>query len=268
MEDGAILKRLKKFIGGKDLDSLNLRDAKNYVFKKLGKVEKERVKVLLVALLNEQSETKKPNPFNQEQVLSEVLAELVGAKLMSRPQVVKSIWNYIKLHDLQDPSDRREILCDEKMFNVFKRKKMHMFKMNKLLSYHIQGKDEIASFGVVPEEDDEEVKDEKPKRKRSTKNRGSKSKALKTEDDEKKVSSFQKPIKISDSLAEFLGGGVRMAARTQVVKQLWAYIKEHDLQDPQDKRKIICDATLEGLMGQKEITSFSMNKYIQQHFLK
>ena len=33
----------------------------------------------------------------------------------------------------------------------------------------------------------------------------------------------------------------------QVVKALWAYIKENDLQDPSNKRKIILDEKLETL---------------------
>lgn len=34
-------------------------------------------------------------------------------------QVVSKMWKYIKEHDLQDPKDRRSILCDKKMQDVF-----------------------------------------------------------------------------------------------------------------------------------------------------
>lgn len=47
--------------------------------------------------------------------------------------MVKQIWVYIKAHDLQDPADKRQIMCDEKMQAVFKTDKVHMFTMNKLL---------------------------------------------------------------------------------------------------------------------------------------
>lgn len=53
---------------------------------------------------------------------------------LSRPQVVKKIWEYIKARDLQDQSDKRQILCDEKLQLVFKTDKVHMFTMNKILS--------------------------------------------------------------------------------------------------------------------------------------
>jgi chromatin remodeling complex protein RSC6 len=52
---------------------------------------------------------------------------------LSRPQVVKKIWEYIKERDLQVPEDKRQIRCDEKMQAVFKQDKVHMFTMNKIL---------------------------------------------------------------------------------------------------------------------------------------
>ena len=53
---------------------------------------------------------------------------------LSRPQVVKKLWEYIKARDLQDPSDKRQIRCDEKLQLVFKQDKVHMFTMNRILS--------------------------------------------------------------------------------------------------------------------------------------
>jgi upstream activation factor subunit UAF30 len=52
---------------------------------------------------------------------------------LSRPQCVKKIWEYIHAHELQDPADKRQIRCDDKMQLVFKQDKVHMFTMNKLL---------------------------------------------------------------------------------------------------------------------------------------
>ncbi len=59
---------------------------------------------------------------------------LIKAAQLSRPQVVKKIWAYIKERDLQDPADKRQIRCDEKLQSVFKLDKVHMFTMNKILS--------------------------------------------------------------------------------------------------------------------------------------
>lgn len=64
---------------------------------------------------------------------SEPLATLMEVEKMSRPQVVKNIWVYIKSNDLQNPADRREILCDDKLKSIFGVDKINMFKMNKTL---------------------------------------------------------------------------------------------------------------------------------------
>ncbi len=74
--------------------------------------------------------------------LSEPLAALVGEPALSRPQTVKKIWAYVKERDLQDPSDKRQIRCDDAMRAVFKSDKIHMFTMNKVLAQHLHPADE------------------------------------------------------------------------------------------------------------------------------
>ena len=69
--------------------------------------------------------------------LSPALSELLGETQLSRPQTVKKIWEYVKERELQDPSDKRQIRCDDAMYAVFKQDKVHMFTMNKLLANHL-----------------------------------------------------------------------------------------------------------------------------------
>jgi upstream activation factor subunit UAF30 len=66
--------------------------------------------------------------------LSEPLAALLGESVLSRPQCVKKIWQYVKERDLQDPADKRQIRCDDRMRAVFKSDRVHMFTMNKVLA--------------------------------------------------------------------------------------------------------------------------------------
>ncbi|KAL3418005.1 E3 ubiquitin-protein ligase hel2 [Phlyctema vagabunda] len=82
----------------------------------------------------EPKEVVKKGGFHKQYNLSAPLADLVGEPTLSRPQVVKKIWAYIKERDLQDPADKRNIICDEKMQLVFKQDKVHMFTMNKFLA--------------------------------------------------------------------------------------------------------------------------------------
>lgn len=83
-------------------------------------------------------------------------------------------------------------------------------------------------------------------------------------------SGFAKPTIISDALCQFLGqpSGTEMA-RTEVTKYLTKYIKEHELQDPSNKRIINCDAQLSGLLNvtpTDEVTYFNLQRYMKPHF--
>ncbi|KAK0241446.1 hypothetical protein EDD85DRAFT_948536 [Armillaria nabsnona] len=75
--------------------------------------------------------------FAKEYVLSVPLAALLDVDKLSRPQVVKQLWVYIKGNALQNPSNKREILCDEKLRAVFSVDKIDMFRMNKVLGQHL-----------------------------------------------------------------------------------------------------------------------------------
>ncbi|KAI5123806.1 hypothetical protein M0805_009101 [Coniferiporia weirii] len=75
--------------------------------------------------------------FMKEYVLSAPLSALLEVDRLSRPQVVKQLWVYIKSNDLQNPSNKREILCDDRLRPVFNSDKIDMFKMNKVLGQHL-----------------------------------------------------------------------------------------------------------------------------------
>lgn len=52
---------------------------------------------------------------------------------------------------------------------------------------------------------------------------------------------------------------------SQVVRQLWTYIREKNLQDPGDRRNINCDEPLQALFGVDSINMFQMNKALSRH---
>jgi upstream activation factor subunit UAF30 len=67
------------------------------------------------------------------------LAEILGSPApISRPQVAKKVWAYIKKHKLQDPKKRREIVADEKLKPVFGKARLDMFQMTKAISKHLK----------------------------------------------------------------------------------------------------------------------------------
>ena len=88
----------------------------------------------------------------------------------------------------------------------------------------------------------------------------------------RKPSGFVKPTLISTELANFLGKpeGTEIA-RTDVTREINAYIKSNNLQDPTNGRKIIPDAKLKTLLKLKkgdELSYFNLQKYMSTHFAK
>ncbi|EPS57960.1 hypothetical protein M569_16857, partial [Genlisea aurea] len=79
----------------------------------------------------------------------------------------------------------------------------------------------------------------------------------------KRGGGFTKPCRLSPELQKFTGASEM--ARTKVVKLLWDYIKENNLQDPSNRRNIICDDTLRSLFSVDTIDMFQMNKAIANH---
>ncbi|KAK4795351.1 hypothetical protein SAY86_013345 [Trapa natans] len=83
---------------------------------------------------------------------------------------------------------------------------------------------------------------------------------------EKQPSGIMKPRPVSPEMQDIVG--VREIARTQALKQIWAYIKENNLQDPQNKKVIICDEKLKKIFGGKDQVGFlEIAGLISPHFL-
>ena len=73
-----------------------------------------------------------------------------------------------------------------------------------------------------------------------------------------------KPMNLSAELEAVIGKGPM--PRSEVVKQIWVYIKKHDLQNPKNKRNILADDKLKVVFGGKaEVTMFEMTKLVSAH---
>mmetsp|Transcript_13649 Transcript_13649/g.39876 ORF Transcript_13649/g.39876 Transcript_13649/m.39876 type:complete len:260 (-) Transcript_13649:469-1248(-) len=142
--------------------------------------------------------------------ISDDLAKFLGkGKKMARTEVVKALWDYIKKHDLQNPSDKREILLDKRMRKVFGTDKFTMFTMNKYVGAHIH------PFTPV-----DLTKNTTATKKKAT--GGKKGQAA------KKKQGTQTPWRLSEALSNVVGKEI--LPRPQVTQALWAYIRKHDLQ--------------------------------------
>ena len=87
----------------------------------------------------------------------------------------------------------------------------------------------------------------------------------------RKPSGFALKVNISDELKEFMCEGPDFkVARTEVTKYLINYIKENNLQNETDRRKIVCDEKLKNLLKVplgEELTYFNIQKYMNRHFV-
>ena len=84
------------------------------------------------------SGSKRTSGGNQLRLSPELSAVCGGATQATRPQVVKMMWEYIRSHELQDPSKKSNILCDATFAAAMNGKQtVTMFSMNKEISSHL-----------------------------------------------------------------------------------------------------------------------------------
>lgn len=88
-------------------------------------------------------------------------------------------------------------------------------------------------------------------------------------------SGFLKPVNISSELASFTGWKKdELKSRVDVTRYICNYIKEKELQNPDDKRNILVekDPKLKKLLnfdtkGEEPLTYYTLQKYLKTHFV-
>ncbi|RDY04148.1 spp27, partial [Mucuna pruriens] len=136
--------------------------------------------------------------------VSPELQVIVGQPALSRTEIVKQLWAYIRKNNLQDPSNKRKIICNDELRVVFETDCTDMFKMNKLLAKHI-----------IPLEP---TKQPVPKKQKVDVESGTKS------------AEPTPSVIISDALANFFGITGREMLQSEVLRRIWEYIKVNQLE--------------------------------------
>lgn len=79
-----------------------------------------------------------------------------------------------------------------------------------------------------------------------------------------KSSALHKEVEISEVLEAVVGKGPM--SRATISKKMWNYIKQHQCQDPKNRRMIKPDDKLSKLFGTSELVDmFKMNAYVASH---
>ena len=88
----------------------------------------------------------------------------------------------------------------------------------------------------------------------------------------KPLTGFSKPMNLSLELTQFLGiKPDELMARTNVTKAINSYVKEHSLQNPENKRELILDDKLRTIITPKDdetVTFFNLQRYMSPHYKK
>jgi len=204
-------------------------------------------------------------------LLSAEMAAVVGKRRANHFRLTKLLWKYIKAHDLQNPSKRTEILCDDALKSVFDGADVvTSFGMSKLLGAHIY-KDGAPRTPAASSTTSATKPSAKTAREEATTTttttttttgKKRKQRASGGEDDDGVVADAD--YKGSAELAAFVGAKIN--SRFKLTKRMWQYIKAHDLQDPTNRRVIRCDDALRDLFGVDTFTQFELAKHLGKHF--
>lgn len=103
-----------------------------------------------------------------------------------------------------------------------------------------------------------------PKKAAAKKKAAPKKAAAKKKTARKPNPAFMKPLTASAALAEVIGS--KPMPRTEIVSQIWKYIKKNNLQDKKNRRMINADAKLKPVFGSKsQISMFELAKVVSKH---
>lgn len=84
---------------------------------------------------------------------------------------------------------------------------------------------------------------------------------------------FKKQQKVTPDMAKFLGLKDKepTASRSEVTTAIYAYVREKNLKDPENKRHIVLDKTLSKLLDPptgEDVTNTNIQRYLSKHFIK
>lgn len=65
---------------------------------------------------------------------SAALAKIVGPDPLTRSEVTKKVWDYVKAKGLQDQANKRNINADENLKPIFGKDQVTMFEMTSLVN--------------------------------------------------------------------------------------------------------------------------------------
>lgn len=214
------------------------------------------------------------------------MSAFCGEEYLNRSDIVKKIWAHIHEQNLQDSENKKNINLDAKLKSLLGNAgedSIDMVEIQKRLGKHLKGRAPDAVVEAATKRWNDEQRAKPPKARASKKSSAGKSPkstgsaaSSKAEKKPKKkapkgsqpptLKGVHKPMELSGELEAVVHA--KHLSRPQVVKGLWNYIREHSLQDPENKRTIKCDDKLKAVFEQDAVQMFEMSKLVAKHLLK
>lgn len=197
----------------------------------------------------------------------------VEDKAQSRGNVLRCINQYVKDNNLQNPDDRRVFRCDEKLKAVLGVDECTIIGISKHIQPHLLKPEDLGEHYIQQAEEYE-----REYLKRKAREKSEELKALRNSDPieessngtsdgrrKNKNGNLFKPVVLSDDLAAVCNA--RELTRPEVIKKVWAYIRENKLQKERGKA-VKCDALLKKVFGTDELTTTFIMKGITPHLTR
>jgi chromatin remodeling complex protein RSC6 len=139
----AFNEQFNTFMDGLKLEKGN-KNSKTLMLKKIKQIQGDAYKLMKIKTHRDDSKPRSENNsgFMKPIKISEDLANFLNTNpedLITRVHVTKKLCQYIKDQDLQNPTDRREIIPDEKLKNLFNmgNDKLTYYSMQRQIQQHI-----------------------------------------------------------------------------------------------------------------------------------
>ena len=104
---------------------------------------------------------------------------------------------------------------------------------------------------------------------------GKKAKRVVNPDEPRKLGALEKPVEVTEELIEFLGlTKGEMYSRHKITQEVHRYVKDHNLQNPENRRYILLDSEpglkLKAVLRDPDqpLTFFNIQRYLKVHYPK
>lgn len=193
------------------------------------------------------------------------LLQFLEDGVYKRSNVVKALGEYVREHNLQDPSNKSVIKCDEKLRNLFGVDQCTMQEIGRYISPHLLKPETVGGkYLAEARQIEDEYLREKDKAPAST--RGKKKKPRRnSKEDNANSRHLLRPVILSDELATICRR--KEMPRPQIIKAIWDYIRLNNLKGKPGE-PVRCDFLLRKVYNADTVDVKDIMRGIEAHVTK